>query len=236
MPQKHDNIGSETLRRMSSLERYSEWVVERIKPWVGGSVLEVGSGIGNNSRYLLDRKELFLTDINNEYIEILGKKFADYPNVSCEFYNLEESGKHLRGKGIDTIVALNVLEHVHDDTHALREMASILSPGGRVILQIPAHKLLYGSLDMNLDHCRRYTIREIQQKFEASGFTAERFIRINMFGTLGWFLYSRILKREILPKGPLSIFNTLTPVFMVLERIIPVPFGLSIIAVGRKEA
>ena len=235
MSTKNHSIGAETLRRMSGLDRYNDWIIEHITPWVGDNVLEAGSGIGNISRYFLDRKKLILTDIRDDYLAILKDKFRYLPKVLFEVYDLEKSGAHLRNRGIDTIVALNVLEHIKDDTFALREMASILSPGGYLILQLPAHRFLYGSLDRKLNHFRRYTIREIREKLEANGFTAERFFRMNMFGAIGWFLYSRILKRELLPKGPLSVFDLLTPVFMAIERTVPVPIGLSIIAVGRKE-
>ena len=235
MSPEHNDIGTETLQRMSALEHYNDWIIESITPWIGDTVLEVGSGIGNISRYFLDRKKLILTDVQEDYIEKLRERFGDHPNVSFELYNLEESDSHLRNRGIDTIVALNVLEHIKNDVHALREMASILSPGGYLILQLPAHMLLYGSLDRNLDHFRRYSIHDIRQKFDVIGLKTERFFRINMFGAIGWFLCSRILKRKLLPQGPLSLFNLLAPVFMTIERSIPVPFGLSIIAVGRKD-
>jgi SAM-dependent methyltransferase len=236
MSWEHHNIGTETLRRMSALDRYNNWIIECVKPWVGSTVLETGSGIGNISQHFLDREKLILTDVHEEYLEKLKGKFGGHPNVSYELYNLEESGSHLHGRGIDTIIALNVLEHIQNDTHALSEMASILSPGGHIILQLPAHKLLYGSLDRNLDHFRRYTISDIRSKFTESGLKAVRFIRINMFGAVGWLMYSRILRKKILPEGPLGLFNMLTPFFMAVERTVPVPFGLSIIAVGRKDS
>ncbi len=236
MAWEHHNIGTETLRRISVLDHYNDWIIEHIKPWIGDTVLEVGSGIGNISRYLLDRKNLILSDIREDYLEILRKKFGDLPNVSYELYDLEEPGLHLMNKKIDTIVALNVLEHMQNDIHSLKDMASILTPGGRIILQLPAHKILYGSLDRNLDHFRRYTIREINQKFALSGLKAGRFMRMNMFGAFGWFMSSRILKRKILPTGMLGLFNRLTPVFKTIERKIHPPFGLSIIAIGRKDA
>ena len=230
------NIGTETLQRISVLDHYNDWIIERIRPWVGDTVLEVGSGIGNISRYFLDRKKLILTDCQEEYIEQLREKFGDHPNVSFDIYDLEESGSHLRNRGVDTIIVLNVLEHIKNDRFALREMASILSHGGHLILQLPAHRILYGSLDRNLDHFRRYTIRDIRSKFTESGLKAVRFIRMNMFGAVGWLMYSRILRRKILPEGPLGLFNMLTPFFMAVERTVPVPFGLSIIAVGRKDS
>jgi hypothetical protein len=58
--------------------------------------------------------------------------------------------------------------------------------------------------------------------------------RFNMFGALGWFIASRVLRRRILPEGQLGLFNLLTPAFMALERIVPVPIGLSLLVVARK--
>jgi len=234
MSGRRQDIGAETLRRMSALDRYNDWIIERIRPWTGDRVLEVGSGIGNISRYFLDRESLILTDIREDYLDALRRKFEDCANVTVERYDLEGTGEHLRNRGVDTVIALNVLEHIERDLHALKEMAEILSPGGHLILQLPAHPLLYGSLDEHLDHFRRYTVRDIRGKFARSGLSPVKFIRMNMFGAAGWFVYSRVLKREILPEGPLGLFNVLTPVFMAIERTVPVPFGLSIIAVGRK--
>lgn len=235
MSSEYNDIGSETLRRMNALEGYNRWIVDEIRSWVGDNILEVGAGTGNISQLFLDRKQLVLTDIRKSYIDSLSEKFKNYPNVFCDIFNLEESGSHLAGRGIDTIIGLNVLEHVENDCHALSEMAGILSPGGRVILQLPAHKILYGSLDRNLDHFRRYAVEEIKDKFKKNGLIPEKIRRINMFGTIGWFICSRIMKKEILPKGQLSLFNKLTPAFIALERLMPVPFGLSILAVGRKD-
>ena len=235
MPCEYHDIGSETLRRMYALDAYNRWIVKEIQPWVGKIVMEAGAGTGNISQFFLDKKQLILTDFKKVHIDTLTSKYGNHPNISCEIFNLEESGSHLINRGIDTIIALNVLEHIENDEHALREMTSILIPGGRVILQVPAHKLLYGSLDRNLYHFRRYTFRDIKKKIETSGLKPEKFWRFNMFGTFGWFLCSRILKKKILPEGPLSLFNRLTPAFIAVERLIPVPFGLSIMAVGRKD-
>lgn len=234
MYREHDHIGEETLERMKAVTRYNTWIYERIRPWLGDVVLEVGSGIGNFSDFFLDRKKLILTDVREDYLEQLKVKMADQPNVAVEYYDLESSGVHLANMGVDTIVALNVLEHIENDAFALLELQSILVPGGRVILQLPAHALLYGTLDKNIDHYRRYTKKDIRKKLVSAGLEPERFFRMNMPGAAGWFVYSRLLKREILPTGPLGLFNTLTPLFTAVERVAPIPFGLSLFAVARK--
>ncbi|MFC1650388.1 class I SAM-dependent methyltransferase, partial [Candidatus Latescibacterota bacterium] len=100
------------------------------RSWVGENVLEVGAGTGNISQFFLDSKQLVLTDIRKTYVDSLSEKFENYPNVFCDIFDLGGSGSHLAGRGVDTIIGLNVLEHIKDDRHALREMASILSPGG----------------------------------------------------------------------------------------------------------
>ena len=235
MAWEHHEIGAETLRRMSALERYNNWILEKIAPWTGNRVLEVGSGIGNISRFFLDCEELCLTDVQEDYLRTLRERFADRANVTVARYNLEESPEALRGREFDTILALNVLEHIEKDTPALREMASLLAPGGRLILQLPAHTLLYGSLDIHLDHFRRYTAADIRRKFASAGLETERLVRFNMFGALGWLLCSRVLRKKILPQGQLGLFNRLTPLFMAIERVVPAPFGLSLLAVGRKR-
>jgi len=231
----HSDMGLETLRRMSVLDGYNRWVVSEILPYVGNIVLEVGSGIGNLSPFFLDRKALILTDVNDDYLSRLGEAFRKYSHVTCERYDLEGSGEHLRNRGVDTIIALNVLEHIVNDVHALSEMAAILVPGGRVILQLPAHGMLYGSLDRHIDHHRRYSVRDIREKLEKAGFVPEYISHFNMFGAVGWFVCSRILKKKILPEDSLTLFNVLTPLFAAVERVVQVPFGLSVIAVGRKK-
>jgi SAM-dependent methyltransferase len=234
MLQKRSDTGAETLRRMSALERYTMWIAETICPWMGCHVLEIGSGMGNFSRFFLGCEQLTLSDIREDYLEILRETYGGYSNVTIEYYNLDYSSSRLAGRGIDTIVALNVLEHIRDDCHALSELAAILAPGGRIILQLPAHRLLYGSLDVHLDHFRRYTARDIREKLAAAGYEVERMVRFNLFGALGWLFCSRVLRRRILPEGQLGLFNRLTPLFMAIERRIPVPFGLSLLVIGKK--
>lgn len=229
-----EDIGQETLRRMSALERYNDWIFRAIRPWIGRRVLEVGSGIGNFSHYFLDREQLILTDIRDDYLNRLRERYGAFGNVAVERYDLEVSGGHFSDYRVDTVISLNVLEHIDDDRLALAESYSLLAPGGRIILQLPAHKVLYGSLDINLDHFRRYTVRDIRRKLAACGFEIEHIRRFNMFGAFGWFFASRVLRRRILPEGQLGLFNLLTPFFMAVERIIPVPIGLSLLVIGRK--
>jgi 2-polyprenyl-3-methyl-5-hydroxy-6-metoxy-1,4-benzoquinol methylase len=229
-----EDIGIETLRRMSALDAYNRWIMGEIRPWIGKVVLEAGAGIGNLSPFFLDAERLILTDRDERCLASLREKFAAFPQVTSERFDLEGEGTQFHERGIDTVVALNVMEHIEHDEHALAEFAALLKPGGRVILQIPAHRLLYGTLDRNLDHFRRYGVHEIREKFIRAGLVPELTRRMNIPGVIGWLVCSRLLKKDILPEGSLGLFNRLTPLFIAVEKVIPAPVGLSIIAVGRK--
>ncbi len=230
----HSDIGAETLRRMRAVTRYNAWIHERIRPWLGHRILEVGAGIGNFSSFFLDRPKVILSDVREEYLAILRDTYGARPNVTVIRYDLDCDADHLRDAAIDTVVCLNVLEHIEDDRRALREFARLLVPGGRVILQVPAHPFLYGTLDRNLDHFRRYTARGIREKFAAAGLGTAHLELMNLPGAVGWFLNARILRRDLLSEGSLGLFNRLMPLFAAAERIVPPPAGLSIIAVGEK--
>jgi glycosyltransferase involved in cell wall biosynthesis len=229
-----DDVGHETLRRMATTDRYSRLIVERLAPDVGARVLEVGSGIGNISGHLGRRELLVATDIADHYLDLLRRRFEGNSRVRVLRYNLEEGARaDLRAFGFDTIVCLNVLEHVRDDAAALRGLSGLLVPGGRLLLLVPAHPALYSSLDRNLSHYRRYSRGEMIGLLERQGFIVEKASHFNLPGALGWWLNGRVLRRKILPGGQLRVFNLITPLLR-LESWLHLPLGLSLIVTARR--
>jgi len=136
---------------------------------------------------------------------------------------------------IDTVLCLNVLEHVERDDVALRGLHDLLEPGGRLVLLVPALPALYGSLDRALDHHRRYSRNELLQKLRAAGFEVETNRFFNLLGVLGWTMNSRILKRTTFPPLQLALYDRLVPLFR-LESRFRLPIGMSLIAVARKPS
>ena len=229
-----EDIGHETLRRMAVTDRYSRAIVERLAPHVGARVFEVGSGIGNISGHLGRRELLVVSDISEAYLEALQRRFGGNSRVRIVRYDLEEGARpDLRALGLDTVICLNVLEHVADDVAALRGLAGLLVPGGRLLLLVPAHQALYSSLDRNLQHHRRYGRRDLVALLEGSGFSVEDVFHFNLPGALGWWLNGRVLRRRILPGGQLRIFNRLAPGLLRVESWLRPPVGLSLIVVAR---
>ncbi|HET6277763.1 MAG TPA: class I SAM-dependent methyltransferase, partial [Candidatus Polarisedimenticolia bacterium] len=137
--------------------RYNRWMFDRLRRWIGRSVLEIGSGIGNLSVFLVDRERLVLTDTREEYLSRLRQRFAGHSNVAVAHLYLPSDDRAVAGQRFDTIICLNVLEHVDDDISALEAMRRLLAPAGRLVLLVPALPAIYGTMDRALGHHRRYT-------------------------------------------------------------------------------
>ena len=231
------DIQTRTLDALAYLDKYNSWLIEKIQPYLGHRILEVGSGIGNMANYLLDRELVITSDVMPEYREALSRRFAGKPNVLVADFSLDNGdGKEALAKqGIDTVVCVNVLEHISDDRGAVRHMIDLLAPGGRLVILVPALRALYGSLDVYLHHYRRYTKTELRRIFEEAGLTVDALFYFNFFGIFGWWLNARVLKREILPPAQLRLFDTFAPAFRVIESVVPIPVGQSLIIAGTKR-
>ena len=228
-----EDEGFTTLRRVEVLKRYTEFLWDLMRPYVGRRVLEVGSGTGAMTRYLATREHVTATDIDAQYVELLKRTYDGSPNVEVRQLDLARIGEDgLVAKSYDTVVCSNVLEHVEDDGAALRAMRDLCTPGGRVILIIPAFQQLYGAIDEAIGHYRRYTRPEIEAKLTAAGMAVEHVSYFNSFGMFGWWLNAVVLRRRSVPGLQARVNDRLTPLLR-LERKLNPPMGMSLLAVGR---
>ena len=228
-----DPFGAATLERLAAAPRYNRWMFDRLRRWVGAHVLEIGSGIGNLSDFLLDRERVVLTDTEPYYLARLREKYAGRANVEIARLYLPTVDGALADERFDTIICLNVLEHVRDDERSLAVMRALLRPGGRLLLLVPALPGIYGTLDAALGHHRRYTPRELADKFAAAGLALRHREYFNLAGILGWWLTGRVLRRRLIPAASLALYDALVPVFR-LERFLPWRLGQSLIAIGER--
>jgi SAM-dependent methyltransferase len=205
-----------------------------INPYIGERVLEVGSGMGNYMRQLVDRELILGIDISPECVEFINNEFRDKDHVqSVECDVTSPDFLKLKSFSIDTTLSVNVLEHIEDDIGALRQISNILNDDGRLILVVPAHMALYGTMDSSLGHYRRYTIKDLEEKLEAAGFELIVQRYANPLGAFGWFINGRVLKRKTPPSEQLKVFNRLMPVVKMLDRM-HLPFGISVLSVSQK--
>ena len=232
------NVGHVTLARMGKLEPYNRWLADRFRGAVGQRVLEIGAGFGNMTRQLVGRELVVASDLDPVALEYLRGTFRDEPGVRVASYRFPLSGgerDEIRSLGIDTVVCLNVLEHIEDDAGTLADFYAMLPPGGRMVLVVPALAKLYGTLDEHLHHFRRYEKDELSEKVRAAGFTLEDCRFLNRPGILGWYVNGKILKRRVLPSGQLAAFRLMLPLLR-REETTPPPTGMSLLAIGRKGA
>jgi len=130
-------------------------------------------------------------------------------------------------------VCMNVLEHIEDDRTTLRDFASVLPPGGHLVLLVPALKALYGTLDKHLHHFRRYSAPELRRVVTEAGFEVETIRYLNRLAVFGWWLSSRVLKRRVMPKAQLKAFKWIMPLLKLEEASAP-RFGLSLLVLARR--
>jgi len=232
------NVGHVTLARMAKLEPYNRWLVERFRPALGKRILEIGAGFGNMSRHLTDAELLVVSDLDPVGLEYLKGVFRDHKNVRVASYRfpLDPSAREeVRALAPDTVVCLNVLEHIEDDGATLADLRQAIAPGGRLVLLVPALKSLYGSLDEHLRHFRRYEKAELVEKLQKAGFALEDCRFLNRPGVIGWWINGRLLKRRVLPRGQLAAFKLLMPLLEREEKHPPAK-GMSLLAIARRPA
>jgi len=230
------DVGLRTLRRMASLAPYNRWLHERFEPHLGNRILEVGSGVGNQTRWFIDKERVIASDIESHYVRELRANFGGRKNVRIAGFRFplsEADRADLLAERIDTIVCLNVLEHIEDDGGTLRDFARVLPEGGRLALLVPAMPSLFGSLDVNLHHFRRYDRERLQGLVTEAGFAVDQIRYLNRPGVAGWWLNSRLLKRKVLPKQQLGAFRWLLPLLKT-EETSPPSFGMSLLVLARR--
>lgn len=232
-----DLPGHETLDIMHEAPRYAAWQVERIAPFLGRRILEVGSGTGNISAELLATRpeHLVLTDMDAAYRDQLTMQFGSSPRVRVDALMLPDPAahSHYAVDAVDSIVALNVVEHIQDDAGAVATMREIVQPGGHVIILVPALQAIFGTLDTELGHCRRYSRQSLSRLLQAAGLEVVHSEWFNRVGVLGWWFNGKIRRTTRIPVSQLRHFDALVPVLR-WERLLPLPFGQSVIGVGRR--
>jgi 2-polyprenyl-3-methyl-5-hydroxy-6-metoxy-1,4-benzoquinol methylase len=225
----------EILDVLSATRRFNKWMADTLMPYVGEHVLELGAGIGNMTRHLAPkRKSYTATDVESEHLARLRNRFQHRQNLKvceCDLTNAADFSE-FEGQ-IDTVVCLNVLEHVADDLLGLQNIHAALKQGGRAIILVPHGQEVYGTLDKVLGHQRRYSHEELQKKMEAVGFRIERMLDFNKISRPGWYVTGKILKKTTFSRIQLKIFDHLVWLWRRIDKHLPWP-PTSIIAIGVK--
>jgi SAM-dependent methyltransferase len=231
--------GGRTLEALANTPRLNRWIVDELAGRSAatlGEVLEVGSGIGNLSRLLVQSSSrAVLTEVEPHYLESLRRELGDGDRVEVMSWDLDRPPPPaLAARRFDSVVSVNVLEHIDDDRAAVGALASLLRPGGSLLVYVPACPFAFGSMDVALGHHRRYTRGSLRALLESAGLRVEQLRYMNRLGLMGWLVSGRLLRRRRLSPRLLGTFERVVSVARALDRLAaPLPLGLGLVARAR---
>jgi len=237
MSKKHVYVGKD-LEAMSFAVNYHKWILEEFRPFLGKKLVEVGAGTGSFSEMLIAENPENLALVEpSEMFEFLERNISQFEtSATVDYYNtiFSEAAGSL-AQTPDTIIYVNVLEHIEDDAGELQKVYETLEPGGHCLIFVPAFMSLYGAFDKKVGHFRRYTKRELEEKAEAAGFEIVKSKYFDFVGIFPWYIKYKLLKSDSLESGAVTTYDKFAvPVTKQFERFLKFPAGKNILTVLKK--
>jgi SAM-dependent methyltransferase len=222
-----------TLDTLDGAENYAAWIYSLTAPYLGDRVLEIGAGHGTFTTLLLGSgARVVATDRSADCVAHLRARYADHPHVEVRQGDMAEAADD---GPYDSVVLINTLEHIEDDSTAVKQLASTLRPGGHLILWVPAFDRLYSNFDRQVGHYRRYRLADLRQLILNAGLTTTDLRYVNTAGAVAWWLVARRLGRTPTLPGRVKLFDQrVVPVLQRLEGGRHPPFGQSVFCVATK--
>ena len=240
MSEKHGYAGKD-LEAMSFAVNYHRWILSIFEPYLGKRIVEVGAGKGSFSELLLERRleSLTLVEPSAAMYQQLCRRMEELnPTVALKTYNdvFENVADQIRSADRpDSIIYVNVLEHIADDVSELKVINRTLDKGGRVFIFVPALRWLHGSMDKQLDHFRRYTRTELEKKCVAAGFKVIMSRYFDVMGVTPWWIKYVLLRSNDMEAGAVKFYDqTVVPVARRLEAVVTPPIGKNVLLVAIK--
>lgn len=228
--------GISTLEVLEGADNYNKWIADTIDSYSKSHILELGAGTGNISDYFVHKKQFSVTEYDIGLVTHLRKKYKSKKNVNIFQLNIEEDIRKRHREKFNTVFAVNVFEHIKNDKKAFRQSHALLKKNGRMILLVPAKKFAYTRLDKSLGHHRRYEKDELYSKLTESGFFVEKLYYFNIVGLISWLVRDKIEKQHVqLSPSHIAMFDRIVPILRRIEARVPIPIGISLIAIAKKK-
>lgn len=226
---------------MATMQAYPRYLFNRVAGCLGLRVWEIGIGHGTYTQWIRDTgADVLATDIDLECLMAVHDRFRGDSQVITAFVDLtdERTVRHHATFQADSLLCLNVLEHIEDDIAALRWIRKAVAPAAAMGIVVPAHPRLFGRMDAAAGHFRRYTRRSLQHAFEQAGWTVERTRYLNVLGAVGWWYHNRWRKDAGLADKAVNRQMALADRWLPRLASLTDPFcgriaGLSVMAIAR---
>jgi len=211
---------------------YNEWLRTLVEPASHGRVLEVGAGVGTFTVALLQTADhvIAVEPSDRGSAAIAQTTHGDHRVTVVHGYASDAAALG----PFDGAVLSNVLEHIEDDEATLRELCTLVRPGGCVAVFSPAFQLLMSDFDRSIGHVRRYRKRELSDRFAAAGFEVVEARYVNVPGFFAWLLVARLLRKRPTHSALSGIYDRfVVPPTRWFESHVRPPFGQSVLVIGR---
>jgi SAM-dependent methyltransferase len=224
------------LQNLSKADAFTRWVLDEISPWLGQRVLEVGCGIGTyTAEMAVGSRKIVAMDMERAFVDEAARRLGQHPDVQLICGDATEADLPTPDDAaFDTVILLDVLEHIEDDVALLTRLRARLGPGGQLILKVPAMPSLYSPMDEAIGHWRRYDKRGLTEVISRAGLEVVRIWSFNAAAVPGWWWNGRVLKRRSPPQEQVALYNRLVPVLRPLDRLARLFCGISLLAIARR--
>lgn len=228
--------GVSTLEVLEGADNYNKWIASSILQYSRSPILEIGAGTGNITEHFLKKSSLSVTEFDKQLVLHLKRKFREKKSLKIFHLDIESDPKRKHINTFLTLFAVNVFEHIKDDKRAFLNAYKHLKKNGRLIVLVPAKKFAYTRLDKSLGHHRRYEKNELEEKLVSCGFVVEKIYYFNIVGLASWIIRDKIEKQHVqLSSSHIALFDKIVPILKYIESHIPIPIGISLIAVAKKH-
>jgi SAM-dependent methyltransferase len=223
------------LEVLADMPNYYSWIMSWFDRYIHGRVVEYGAGTGTFSEYLRPlAQSLTLIEPSVNLHPALRNRFRDDASIDVQAMTLEEHVAQTGTATVDTVVLVNVLEHIADDKGALAELARIVVPAGHILIFVPAMAFLMSKLDGLLGHFRRYHSAELMHKLRDAGLDVVSCRYFDFPGILPWFLVNKLLGSSSFNPSLVKLYDrAVVPLTRRAEAMITPPFGKNLVAISR---
>lgn len=222
------------LEAMSGALNYRRTILNIFDPYLGGDILEVGGGVGFFSESLASRaatKSLCVIEPDPASRKHIDKRCGNADVRGGTAADLPE------GDRFDSIVSINVLEHIEDDLAELKIYREHLTPAGFFCLFVPARMELFAPIDADFGHHRRYDKKSLRRLLEAAGYNIVKLHYFNFAGYVLWFINFVLFRQKTFSLRKVRLNDRFVfPITRFVEQIVGAPLiGQSLIVIAQRS-